>query len=47
MAALLALALLGERLSAMQWLAIGCIVAASMGSAATARRPPAALAQPA
>lgn len=46
-AALLALALLGERLSAMQWLAIGCIVAASMGSAATARRPPAALAQPA
>ena len=38
-AALLALALLGERLDTVQWLAIGCIVAASMGSAATARRP--------
>ena len=46
-AALLALALLGERLDAVQWLAIGCIVAASMGSAATARRLPAVQAQPA
>ena len=46
-AALLALALLGERLDTVQWLAIGCIVAASMGSAATARRQPAVQAQPA
>lgn len=46
-AALLALALLGERLDTVQWLAIGCIVAASMGSAATARRSPAVQAQPA
>lgn len=38
-AALLALVLLGEHLSLVQWLAIGCIVAASMGSAFTARRP--------
>ena len=38
-AALLALVLLGERLDTVQWLAIGCIVAASMGSALTARRP--------
>ena len=38
-AALLALPLLGEHLSGVQWLAIGCIVAASMGSAATAARP--------
>lgn len=38
-AAVLALMLLGEHLSALQWLAIGCIVAASMGSAATAARP--------
>ena len=38
-AALLAMGLLGEHLSLVQWLAIGCIVAASMGSAATARRP--------
>ena len=45
-AALLALALLGERLDTVQWLAIGCIVAASMGSAATARRLPAVQAQP-
>lgn len=37
-AAVLAMALLGEHLSALQWLAIGCIVAASMGSALTARR---------
>jgi inner membrane transporter RhtA len=37
-AAVLAMALLGEHLSAVQWLAIGCIVAASMGSALTARR---------
>lgn len=46
-AALLALALLGERLDTVQWLAIGCVVAASMGSAATARRLPAVQAQPA
>ena len=46
-AALLALALLGERLDTVQWLAIGCIVAASMGSAATARGLPAVQAQPA
>lgn len=38
-AALVAMALLGEHLSAVQWLAIGCIMAASMGSAATAARP--------
>jgi len=38
-AAVLALVLLGEHLSAIQWLAIGCIVAASMGSAMTAGRP--------
>ena len=38
MAALLAMALLGEHLSATQWLAIGCVMAASMGSAATAGR---------
>lgn len=38
-AAVLAMGLLGEHLSAIQWLAIGCIVAASMGSAATAARP--------
>ena len=37
-AAVLALVLLGEHLSVLQWLAIGCIVAASMGSALTARR---------
>jgi inner membrane transporter RhtA len=37
-AALLAVPLLGEHLTALQWLAIGCIVAASMGSAATAGR---------
>jgi inner membrane transporter RhtA len=35
-AAVLAFALLGEVLSPVQWLAIGCIVAASMGSAMTA-----------
>ena len=38
-AAVLAMGLLGEHLSLVQWLAIGCIVAASMGSALTARRP--------
>lgn len=37
-AALLALVVLGEDLSATQWLAIGLIVAASMGSAFTAQR---------
>ena len=45
-AALLALPLLGEHLSAVQWLAIGCIVAASMGSAATARQSAAVAVQP-
>ncbi len=45
-AAVLAMALLGEHLTAVQWLAIGCIIAASMGSALTARRAvPAAAAQ--
>jgi inner membrane transporter RhtA len=44
-AAVLAMALLGEHLSAVQWLAIGCIVAASMGSALTARRTVPAAAQ--
>lgn len=38
-AALLAMPLLGEHLGGVQWLAIGCIMAASMGSAMTARRP--------
>jgi inner membrane transporter RhtA len=38
-AAVLAVGLLDEHLSPQQWLAIGCIMAASMGSAATARRP--------
>lgn len=37
-AALLAVPLLGEHLTAVQWLAITCIVGASMGSAATAGR---------
>lgn len=37
-AAVLAIGLLDEHLSVGQWLAIGCIVAASMGSALTARR---------
>ena len=37
-AALLALALLGEHLSAQQWLAIGLIVSASMGTAVTSGR---------
>ena len=41
-AALVAMALLSEHLSAVQWLAIGCIMAASMGSAMTAARPAAA-----
>lgn len=44
-AAVLAMGLLGEHLSMVQWLAIGCIVAASMGSALTARRPLATAAQ--
>ena len=39
-AALLALLLLDERLSAAQWLAIGLIMAASIGCAATSRRAP-------
>jgi inner membrane transporter RhtA len=38
--------LLGEHLTALQWLAIGCIVAASMGSAATAGRTRTPAAQP-
>jgi len=37
-AAVLAVGLLDEHLSLLQWLAIGCIVAASMGSAFTAGR---------
>lgn len=41
-AAVLAVGLLGEYLSLLQWLAIACIVAASMGSALTAGRPSAA-----
>ena len=41
-AALVAMALLGEHLSVVQWLAIGCIMVASMGSAMTAARPAAA-----
>ena len=39
-AAVLAIGLLNEHLSEGQWLAIGCIVAASMGSALTAKRQP-------
>ena len=39
-AAVLALGLLDERLSVMQWLAIGLIVMASVGCAATARSAP-------
>lgn len=42
-AALLALGLLGEQLSGAQWLAIGLIMSASMGSASSARRQPAAV----
>lgn len=38
-AALIALPLLGEHLSPLQWVAIGCTMLASMGSTATARRP--------
>lgn len=38
-AALSGWALLGERLTAGQWLAVGCIVAASLGSTLTTRRP--------
>lgn len=38
-AAVLAVGLLGEYLSLLQWLAIACIVAASMGSALTVGRP--------
>lgn len=37
-AALFAIGLLGEHLDLVQWLAIACVVAASMGSALTARR---------
>ena len=40
-AALLGLLLLGEQLSAVQWLAIGCIMAASIGFTLTARQTPA------
>ncbi len=46
-AALLALLLLDERLSTSQWLAIGLVMAASMGSALTARQTAPAVAQPA
>ena len=46
-AALIALVLLDEYLSVLQWVAIGLIIAASMGSALTARRVPGgAVAQP-
>ena len=38
-AAMLAMVMLDEHLDSRQWLAIICIMAASMGSAATARRP--------
>lgn len=41
-AALLALVLLGEQLSFTQWLAIGLVMGASVGCAASARRQPAA-----
>jgi len=37
--ALAGLLLLGEHLGGLQWLAIGCIVAASVGAAATSREP--------
>jgi inner membrane transporter RhtA len=37
-AALLGLMLLDEHLSLVQWLAIGCIMAAAAGSAASVRR---------
>ena len=37
--ALAAMLILGERLNAMQWIAIGCIVLASAGSATSARAP--------
>ena len=47
LAALIALVLLDEYLSVLQWVAIGLIIAASMGSALTARRVPGgAVAQP-
>lgn len=39
LAALAGLALLGERLTVMQWLAIACVMAASFGSAATSGGP--------
>jgi len=38
-AALAGFLFLGERLSPLQGVAIGCVVAASLGSAATSRRP--------
>ena len=38
-AALLAMALLGEYLNPVQWLAIGCVRAASKGTAMAAARP--------
>jgi inner membrane transporter RhtA len=37
-AALLAMGLLAEHLTALQWAAIGCTVVASVGSTVTARR---------
>jgi inner membrane transporter RhtA len=39
LAAVAGLAILGERLSALQWLAVGCVMLASLGSAATSRAP--------
>ena len=38
LAALVGLAMLGEQLSTLQWLAIGCVMVASFGSAWTSRR---------
>ncbi|RZJ61046.1 MAG: EamA family transporter, partial [Acidovorax sp.] len=46
-AAVLAMGLLGEHLSFNQWLAIGLIVSASMGTAMTAGRSKPALREPA
>ncbi len=40
-AALAALALLGERLTSVQWLAVGCVIAASVGVAVSGRPSPA------
>jgi inner membrane transporter RhtA len=39
-AALVGLAVLGEQLGGLQWLAVGCVMLASLGSALTATRQP-------